>query len=760
MEATSGGTLQLDDNVANSGTIEATGAASSVKLNDVTIAGGTLSTGSVTSRSGGVIEVVAAAGANTSVLSGGETVTNSSFAVPALTPWNDAEIAVTAGEQITITASGLAFNSPIQPARTPDGNSIPSDPSFLAPGLAQYSLVGEIGLSGTPFEVGTGTTFTAFASGELHLSMNDNAYSDNSGSWSVTVTYPTETPVTVDGFVQVDAGANLELTGTVDNLGTIDLVSGVNPATLVIGGTVVLEGSGTVTLDGSTDAIVGQSTGTNQLDNFSTISGAGTIGSSTLTLHNETGGIIDANLAGQTLTLNTGSNTIVNTGTLEATDGGTLDIESNVNNSSGGTITAATGSAVDLTGVIISGGTLSTVAGTGLLPQQAAGLIETTGASAIDNATISNSGNGTLEVESGGTLTLDGDTINGCILVGSGDIHGAAFNVDQHSTLTLNAVTVEGSSGGGSAMVSNAGTITLENGLTIGGMSTILDLSGGGSVLLNGSTIAVTDAGSALQNDRNTIARSAQIRDRTADIAFTNNSGAVDADVTSCTLTIDSGSNTIINTGTLEASNGGTLDIDSNVRNSGGTIEATGAGSQVELNNVTIAGGTLSTGDLTDHDNGLIAVEAADGANTSVLDGSDAAGTTVAGYVQVESGANLELIGTINNSGTIEVDGGIQPSITNALEISRTVTLTGGGTVTLDGASDQIIAASSGGTLDNYDTISGAGTIGIASHADALQRELASPSTPMSRATLSSTPAPIPSPIAPHRGDERQHAAS
>ena len=83
-------------------------------------------------------------------------------------------------------------------------------------------------------------------------------------------------------------------------------------------------------------------------------------------------------------------------------------------------------------------------------------------------------------MESGGTLTLDGDTINGGILVGSGDIHGAAFNVDQHSTLTLNAVTVEGSSGGGSAMVSNAGTITLENGLTIGGMSTILDLSGGG----------------------------------------------------------------------------------------------------------------------------------------------------------------------------------------------------------------------------------------------------------------------------------------
>ena len=84
---------------------------------------------------------------------------------------------------------------------------------------------------------------------------------------------------------------------------------------------------------------------------------------------------------------------------------------------------------------------------------------------------------------------------------------------------------------------------------------------------------------------------------------------------------------------------------------------------------------------------------------------------TVAGYVQVESGTNLELIGTIDDSGTIEVDPGIPPS-TNALEIGGTVTLNGGGTVTLDSASDQIIAASGGGTLDNYDTISGAGPIG------------------------------------------------
>ena len=131
----------------------------------------------------------------------------------------------------------------------------------------------------------------------------------------------------------------------------------------------------------------------------------------------------------------------------------------------------------------------------------------------------------------------------------------------------------------------------------------------------------------------------------------------------------------------------------------------------VELNNITIAGGTLSTGDLADHLNGLIEVEAAGGANTSALDGSVNT-VTVAGYVKIEPTANLELKGTIDNTGTIEVDGGLQPSTTNALEIAGTVTLNGSGAVVLDGGSDAILAASAGATLDNANTISGGGAIG------------------------------------------------
>jgi RHS repeat-associated protein len=55
------------------------------------------------------------------------------------------------------------------------------------PGLACWSLVGRIGADGTPFDVGSAATINASA-GELYLGVNDNFYSDNSGSWTVEIT--------------------------------------------------------------------------------------------------------------------------------------------------------------------------------------------------------------------------------------------------------------------------------------------------------------------------------------------------------------------------------------------------------------------------------------------------------------------------------------------------------------------------------------------------------------------------------------------
>jgi len=46
-----------------------------------------------------------------------------------------------------------------------------------------------IGSSGTPFEVGDYAVFDSGAGGELYLEMNDNYFPDNSGYWTVDISY-------------------------------------------------------------------------------------------------------------------------------------------------------------------------------------------------------------------------------------------------------------------------------------------------------------------------------------------------------------------------------------------------------------------------------------------------------------------------------------------------------------------------------------------------------------------------------------------
>ena len=94
--------------------------------------------------------------------------------------------------------------------------------------------------------------------------------------------------------------------------------------------------------------------------------------------------------------------------------------------------------------------------------------------------------------------------------------------------------------------------------------------------------------------------------------------GVVDADASGHTLVLDTGT-TVNNAGTLEATHGGILEIDDNVCNIGGTIAAYGCGSVVELEGVTIKGGMFLTDDSTSGDRGVIEVANTDAA--TVFDG-------------------------------------------------------------------------------------------------------------------------------------------
>jgi eukaryotic-like serine/threonine-protein kinase len=108
--------------------------------------------------------------------------------------WADTGITVQAGQQLTVTASGVIYVGATSTSESPAGipgctpaASYPAQSAqFPAPSLTCWSLIARIG-DGAPFEVGSSAQLTA-ASGDLYLGINGDSFSGNSGSWSATIT--------------------------------------------------------------------------------------------------------------------------------------------------------------------------------------------------------------------------------------------------------------------------------------------------------------------------------------------------------------------------------------------------------------------------------------------------------------------------------------------------------------------------------------------------------------------------------------------
>jgi large repetitive protein len=176
-----------------------------------------------------------------------------------------------------------------------------------------------------------------------------------------------------------------------DHLGEAGPSSGDQTELQITGNGLVLEGGGQLTLsDSFENMIVGTNANATLTNVDNTISGAGQIGigDGNLTLVNQTAGTIDANFAGGTLALDTGSNIITNYGTLEASNGGELDVHSVVDNY-GGIVEAVSGGHVDFFGAI-SGGSATIQNGT--LEFDAASNVNVT----FDNSLNSGTGYGVL----------------------------------------------------------------------------------------------------------------------------------------------------------------------------------------------------------------------------------------------------------------------------------------------------------------------------------------------------------------------------
>jgi hypothetical protein len=324
-----------------------------------------------------------------------------------------------------------------------------------------------------------------------------------------------------------------QLDGAIVDAGTLAINGATGNAILNLGSAVTLSGGGAVTLSsGAGGSAYLRGNGVTLTNSNDTIQGAGFIGDSgALAIVNKA--TIDANSSGQSLNLNQGNGGVTNTGTLEATGGGVLNLNSTVTNQTGGDVTA-NGGTVNVIGTI-SGGTLSTLN---------SGVMESSGGGAnLSGVTISSGS--TYTAGPGTTTQLNGSIVND----GTFAINGASGNaiVNLGSKVTL----------------SGGGKVTLSSGA-------------GGSAFLRGSGLTLT-------NTNDTIQGAGLIGDNAA-LAI-NNKGTIDANSSGQSLNLGQGGGSLTNTGTFEATGGGHLFV-AGALGGAGQLKV-GANSTVELGGAT-----------------------------------------------------------------------------------------------------------------------------------------------------------------------------
>ena len=471
--------------------------------------------------------------------------------------------------------------------------------------------------------------------------------------------------------------------GMLDSNGTVYLTGGdlVANADLQIDGSVTFTGGGVVDLsDASNNRILGNNAynvnATLIVDDH-TIEGAGQLGAESLSIRNNTNGIIRANRVNNALVIDPGaSNNVINAGLMEATSGGTLRIKQTAVNNTGGTIKADNASLVELQDVTISFGELT---GTGVVRGIATVTLE---------GPITNSGNYAVAA---GTLTiLDGNLTNSGLVT----IAGGSFAIDG-----TNAP-------GGQVTIDGGGTITL----SVAGTSTLADVFGTLPTLTNADN-TIQGAGNIGNNSMGLINQATIRADEAAAplVLWLNNmtnEGTAEA-IGGATLEVRTVA--MNNSAGQVSATGGTVLVGSGGSINGGTVSVDGSG-RLELSNGSVTGGTVN--------NTAGGVIATNQFITNRLSGqvNNPAGGTI--EVADNVGLIFDAAGTYQNAGVIKLNGSgpFAGFAATRIMLDGQVTLSGGGEVRMTNASDNVIISAAGGddTLINQDNwIHGSGKIGL-----------------------------------------------
>lgn len=427
---------------------------------------------------------------------------------------------------------------------------------------------------------------------------------------------------------------------TISNNGTIAVSNGYGLRMGNLGGTTTLSGSGTLNL--ATSDLAGSGNPPVTFVNQQTIQGQGSFGVEGLTINNQA----TINATGGTLTVEPSSAGITNTGVMEASSGGTLDIVygliSPLNNT-GGTIKALDGGIVILGGPTVNGGTLTTV-GSGIVEAGNSavlngvtntGLLQVQSETTITlEKTISNTGkielpggngktiyiSGAVTLTGKGTLTMadyPDDSISplasGASLINSSTIEGGGqidVKLTNHGTILANQTTpfyIAEIFGG--ELFTNAGKLIVNNGSTLSVSGPFKNLSAG---TLTGGTYAVTGT-LQLTGDITTNAANITLTGPSSQILDQSNGNALAgfaANAGTGTFTLAGGrtfttAGAFANAGTMAISTGSTFTVPSGgFTQSGvkskitvdGALAATGSGASIAINGGSVFGnlGTLT----------------------------------------------------------------------------------------------------------------------------------------------------------------------
>jgi fibronectin-binding autotransporter adhesin len=712
-------TVTLDDVTISGGTIDDTGTLSvgtASKMENATVNGGgnLAATSDTLTLSGVTLDKVTLSGSftnldtltidtatlNSAIVSGGTVDDTGTLLVSADSTIENATVAgdITVDSGKTLTLDTVTLDGVTLSGGTDDATAVTVSANST---IKNATVTGDITV-----ESGKTLTLDTVMLGGVTLSGG----TDKVTAVTVSADSTIENATVSNGVITVDSGTTL-------TLDTVTL-NGTSFADTTTGGT-ILVGSGTkltfngATIDGGTLNILGE------LDS----TGTGFITGATIINQNL------INIVSGILTID--PTPITNTGTIEVHTGTGLvlddDAVTNSESGSNGTIQVDANANLTLEDSSITGGTLDN-SGTikltgnssigGLSSFVNSGTLESDGTLTLADMTINNAGH-TLKSANGGVIDLVNVTINGGTLGGkietvapniSSTLSGVSLAFGTLVTAVVGILELTGTTSFSQSEIdAGAGaTVDLDNatlsGGTLGGIGTITTDSGNSDSVLNGVRIVsgtkvtasagTLDLTGTITNHGEIDASTGQLRLENADIVggTLGGGGIVATGGPNFLSVLD---NVTIASSAKVTAVSGFLELTDTINNNGEIDAANGA---LELDNATLVGGTLG-GD------GLIFTVG----NSNEFSGvAIAKGTTVG----VSDGTTLELVSTITDSGNISLDALFNGT---ELQISGPVSLTGGGDVTMSDSSHNLIGSDgSAATLTNYDTISGAGTIGDA----------------------------------------------